>query len=375
MLPRPIPAQSRTDAESGAPAWRRLGLIVLGALLAFAAVDGALFRTPLYARVLDPASGAGSFEWALAQLQARPPDPRHDVLVLGDSRIYDALDPKAAGGASGLHFLDAAVPGTTPRCWYFFMKALDPRADRYRALVIPVDTYSDDDGAIGSIDGNNRPFDLRYIVLHVGLRDTLKLARSFGSPRWKATIFLDALLRAPEMREDVQELLADPAARAAARSKALLDHAEDPRAAHPAEGSLAGMRVDFARNRIDYPPGVSPAERVEMERQVLRVAHPSPSYAIYRRDWLEPIVARYRAAGTPVIFVRIPTRPAHRALPPPPTGTLLDFARRYGATLVAQDAYVALERPDLFADHDHLSASGSARFNRLLGADVARALR
>ncbi len=36
--------------------------------------------------------------------------------------------------------------------------------------------------------------------------------------------------------------------------------------------------------------------------------------------------------------------------------------------------YIALERPELFADEDHLNRAGSLRFSRLLGRDVAREL-
>jgi hypothetical protein len=72
---------------------------------------------------------------------------------------------------------------------------------------------------------------------------------------------------------------------------------------------------------------VSPGEAVEMERQVLPIPQFSSSYAAYRQRWLGPIVARYRAAGVPVIVVRIATRPVHRAAPPAPSGTLVAFAR------------------------------------------------
>jgi alginate O-acetyltransferase complex protein AlgI len=61
-------------------------------------------------------------------------------------------------------------------------------------------------------------------------------------------------------------------------------------------------------------------------------------------------------------------------LPPPPSGTILRFAREPGVGLIGQNDYVALERPELFADHDHLDAAGSARFSSLLGRDVARTL-
>jgi hypothetical protein len=131
------------------------------------------------------------------------------------------------------------------------------------------------------------------------------------------------------------------------------------------------LHVDFATNTIVYPPGTTDDERTAIATQVLAVGKPSPSYARYRQQWLAPIVARYAAAGTPVFFVRIPTRPAHRSPVQLPSGSLVDIAQNDGARLIPAAKYLALERPALFADEDHLNREGSLLFSRLLGSDVA----
>jgi alginate O-acetyltransferase complex protein AlgI len=350
---------------------------IVAGMVVFALVDVVAFYAALYRPLLDPSSTAGAFESAIARLREVRTNPRRDVLVLGDSRIYSGLDPAIASAAVGgrLRFLNGSVPGTTPRTWFFFARAVDPGADRFRAIVIPVDTYSDDDSAIGSIDGDQRQIDLHYIVFRAGLRDIPKLAESFPDWHTRLNVGTDMLLRGPELRDDVQALAADPAARLRTIEQAHVLDPYDPFASHPRTERLTGMRVDFARGRIVYPASVSDSERREMEIAVLRVPHASPSYARYRRRWLGPIVVRYAAAGVPVIFVRLPTRPAHRsAAPPPVTGSLLEFARDGGARLLPQAAYFTLERPGLFADHDHLDVSGSAAFSARLGRDVERAL-
>jgi alginate O-acetyltransferase complex protein AlgI len=132
--------------------------------------------------------------------------------------------------------------------------------------------------------------------------------------------------------------------------------------------------VNFRSGRIDYPPAVSAAERHELAVQILPRAHPSPSYARYRMQWLGAVVARYSRAHVPVIFVRIPTRPVHRVAPLTPSGSLLAMARG-GARFLSAGSYLALERPSFFADHDHLNAAGSERFSRLLAVDVRASLR
>ena len=359
----------------GGPRRAPVAAIVGGALI-FAFVELLAFYVPLYRPLLDPSSTAGAFEAAIARLNDLRTDPQRDVLVLGDSRVYSGLDPTVATQASAgrLRFLDGSVPGTTPRCWFFFVRAVDPDADRFRAIVVPVDTYEDDDGAIGSIDGDQRRMDLHYIVFRVGPADLAKLASSFGDRRASFNVGMDLLLRGPELREDVQALAADPAARVRAIRQARAADPYDPLAAHPRGESLTGLQADFRHARMSFPAGVADVQRGEIETQVLRVARPSPSYARYRRRWLGPIVERYARAGVPVIFVRLPTRPMHRIVPTGAGGSLVEFARMGGAQLLAQAPYLALERPGLFADYDHLDARGSRSFSTQLGRDVARAL-
>ena len=357
------------------PRKKKAALVVAVALTLFAAIDVLTFRTGLYRQILDPSSSTGSFEAAIAQVRAFPSDPRRDVLVLGDSRVYSGLDPQAAaGGAGPLRFLNGGVPGTTPRCWPFFVRAIDPQARRFRAVVIAVDTYADDDTAIGSLDGDDRPMDLRYVVFQTRLGDLPKLAGSFSDPRDRVENGIDLFLRGQELRGDVQSLAANPPARLTALAQARAAPAYDPLAAHPRLETLVGLRVDFATGAIDYPPGLTQAQRSAIAMQTLAVAEPSPSYARYRMQWIEPLAARYAATGTPVFFLRIPTRPAHRNATQLPSGSLLTIARETGARFIAAAPYMALERPDLFADEDHLNAAGSRRFSRLLGADIAAAL-
>ncbi|HTA55956.1 MAG TPA: MBOAT family protein [Candidatus Acidoferrales bacterium] len=353
---------------------RTAALLVAVAFGIFALVDFGAFRTGFYRTLLDPSSSTGSFESAIERFRTFPSNHRTDVLVLGDSRIYSGLDPAVASAASDtLRFLNGGIPGTTPRCWPFFVRAFDPHADRLRAVVIPVDTYDDDDSAIGSRDGDDRPIDLRYIVFQTRLTDIPKLAGSFSDPRERGEYAVDLFWRGAELRDDFQAFAADPIARVATLVRPR-PPAYDPLASHPRSESLAGLRVNFSANTIAYPPGLSNDERQAIATQVLVVPKPSPSYARYRREWLEPIAAAYRAAGIPVIFVRIPTRPVHRSSSERPSGSLTAIARDQNARLLPAAPYLELERPEFFADEDHLNRDGSTRFSRQLGRDVAAVL-
>jgi len=255
------------------------------------------------------------------------------------------------------------------------MRAIDPTSNRFRAVVIAVDTYADDDSAIGSLDGNDRAMDLRYVVFQTRLRDIPKIAGSFSNPRERIEHGIDLFLRGPQLRDDFQELAVDPPARAY-RLRQARDATTTyaPLAAHPRSETLQGLGVNFATAAIAYPPGLSEDQRSAIATQVLHQPAPSPSYARYRRQWLAAIAARYHAAGIPVILVRIPTRPAHRVSDQVPSGSLVEIAQRQDARLIPARAYIALERPKLFADEDHLNQQGSLRFSRLLGTDVAQVL-
>ncbi|MBV9028489.1 MAG: MBOAT family protein [Candidatus Eremiobacteraeota bacterium] len=355
---------------------KRAALIVAAAFAIFALVSALAFRSDIYRSALDPASSTGSFEAAIQTFRAFPADARRDVLVLGDSRIYSALDPDAAQKASGgFRFLNAGIPGTTPRCWPFFARAIDPNANRFRAVVIPVDTYHDDDSAIGSLDGDDRPMDLRYVVFQTRLADLPKLAGSFSDPRERVEHGIDLFLRGPEVRDDVQAFVADPASRIRAISQARNQITYAPLAAHPRAETLAGLRADFARGTLSYPNQLPADQRAAIANQVLVIPKASASYARYRREWLFPIARRYEAGGVPVIFVRIPTRPLHRLGDDVPSGSLVEIARATGARFLPAQRYLDLERPELFADEDHLNRQGSARFSDLLGAEVGAILR
>jgi alginate O-acetyltransferase complex protein AlgI len=340
-------------------------------LLLFAALNAMLFDSGAYRRFLAPDSSTAAFVGALHRTAVASSDRTRDILVLGDSRIFSGFDAAAANGAAGpaYRFINAGVPGTTPRCWYVFDRALDPGASRYRAVVVPVDTYSDDDSAIGSVDGDDRAVDLHYIVYDTRTADIVRIANSFGSSEGRADALFQLLLRGPILRDDIQSFAADPGARIAQLRRGAAGGTPALR-----DGSLAGLRADFATDTLSAPPAYPPAQIAELERQVLYRPQASPAYARYRREWLGPIVARYRAAAIPVIFVRIPTRPMHRAPSPPPSGSLAVFARRDGAVLLDQHYDLSLETPDLFVDADHLNVQGAHLFSLWLGVNVANAI-
>jgi len=112
------------------------------AILFFFALDGLVFRTGYYNAVLEPDSTAGFLETNISLEQHRATQDDNEVIAIGDSRI--PLKPRVANVAgTDYRFFTIAVPGTSPRCWYYMLREVDPQARRYAAIVIPLDTYDD----------------------------------------------------------------------------------------------------------------------------------------------------------------------------------------------------------------------------------------
>lgn len=338
---------------------------ILSALVLFLCATYILFYTGVYKAYLDPNSSTGAFEVGLRRIEKSSLDIRKDVLVLGDSRVFSGLDVATADKSSQgkLNFLNAGIPGTTPRCWFIFEHALSEQSLSYRAVVIPVDTYSDDDSAIGSIDGDNREMDLHYIALETPLSQIFKISSSFPESRLRIDSFFELLLRGSLIRQDIQAFFASPLERLEELKKPSNDPATRA-------GSLIGLSVNYTRHKIVLPPAYHDVDQSLYQAELLHKAAPSASYAKYRREWLGPIVEHYRHLGIPVVFVRIPTRPIHQTTPGPPSGVLEDFASSSGVTLVDQSYPVSLEQPRYFIDADHLNDTGARLFSAWLGREV-----
>ena len=342
------------------------------ALLLLVFVDVAAFWLPVYRPLLAPLSTTGFFEKTLRAADLAAKHPATDVLVIGDSRTFQGLATQIADRTSGgYHFINASVSGSTPRVWETLVRTLDPHANRFRAVVVPVDTYADDDGSLGSVDNDNHYADLHYIALHTSVADIPHLAGSFGPVDQKVSAFLDLALRGPLVREDVQSLVSDPLE----RFSELREPPPVLGAINATNTTLGGLVADFTTQTLTLREPMDSEELGRLRRQIFHVPVPSEAYAAYRREWLGPIVERYRRAGVPVIFVRIPARPLTQIPPAPPSGTVVVFAKRYGAQLVPQDAYVALEHPRFFSDAEHLNIYGAALFSQLVGRDVGAAIR
>ena len=341
-------------------------------MVLFLLLEAGLFHTGFYASIMEPDSAAGSLETRIRNEQIRPVRDRNQVLGVGDSRM--PLLPRLANEVhSGYAFGSIALAGTTPRCWYYMLRDTDPTARRYRAVVIPLNDYQLRDPAE---DVRNRLSDLHYLVARLRLTDLAEFSASYPQPadRWIAArgIVLKGLI----YQRDFQEFLLHPAARLAKVKQYRADSAMWFYDFEPEAHSLAGLAVDWRARRIQFPPGLTDAQRQFLQDTLLQNAPQTGWYAAYVRHWLGRILEHYRGSGTKLVLLRLPRAPVVRPDPPAPAvkDPLREFAGQKDVVMLDEHRFDELERPDLFGDPLHLNAEGIRRFSHMLAEEMRHAL-
>ncbi|MFB3776598.1 MAG: hypothetical protein ACE141_03275 [Bryobacteraceae bacterium] len=350
-------------------------MAVVIALLALFLIDAAVFRSPLYLSVLDPQSTTGSVEITHLVEARRARAAALQVLAFGDSRMGFLPRPATRIGAPyGVEFSSVAVPGTSPRCWYYQLRDLDPDARRFAAILLPVDDYDDEDRAEDPADSLA---DLRYAIGRLRLTDVLDFPLSFSGwyPRWVA--LRGTLFKGTVYKDDLHSFLLAPYARWRTARLYHRDYGIWVGAYQGEEGSVEGLRVDWAARKITYPAGVTTAQQ-EMFRSVLLRA-PAPQtgrLAEYRRKWFGRIVDHYRGTGTRVVFFRLPRGPVVRPgwLVRKRSSSIRELAARPNVVLLDEHTFDSLERTDCFIDPLHLNVKGSELFSRMMAEQIVARL-
>ena len=351
---------------------------VLGTLLAFLAlflIDAALFRTRFYTSLLEPETTTGQMETVCYLETHRRPERNKQVLAFGDSRM--GLQPyltKEVCASRNYEFANAAIPGTSPRCWYYQVRDVDPEAHRYEALLLPVDSYDDLDWEDDPADAT---VDLRYLIARLRLADVLDFSVSFPTwpSRWLA--FRGSLLKGTVYKDDFHAFLLDPEARRAKLRLFRRGAASWVRGFSGSQKGLNGLSVDWVARKITFPADSSPEECKVIESALLKPPAPQNGrQAAYRREWFGRIVDRYRGTGTRVLFFRLPRGPVLRpdASITRKTSSIREFASSPGVLLLDEHIFDFLERPEFFQDLHHLNAKGIALFSRVLAERVMERL-
>jgi hypothetical protein len=254
------------------------------------------------------------------------------------------------------------------------LRDLDPTARRYRAVVLGVDDYDDEDRAFNPDDDVR---DLHFVIARLRLTDTLEFARSFHDPKLQWAALRGGLLKGIIYQNDFQAFLSHPLKRIdyvhlCDRDWAnwVYDYVESDR-------NMDGLHIDWATLRVTLPPDVNDNQRDTVEGFLAHAPDPQTGrLAAFRREWLGKIVDRYQGSRTKVIFLMLPRGPAPRPdnLVAKKSCSIRDMASRPGVLLANEHAFDQLERTELFKDGMHLNREGIARFSVMLPAEVERLL-
>lgn len=336
-------------------------LVVCGLFL----LDALLFRTGWYAERIHPDSSAGHYERLIRheQEQARLGGKR--VLVLGDSRtgfLARIADQHAAGR---MRFANAALGGTTPRCWYYLLREMDPQAKNYAAIFFPFGLYEDEENID---DLRNRTGDLKFLAIRLRLADTPEFLASVSSLQAHVQSTRALLWKGVLYSRDLQDLLTSPARRART-IETYRNWAEWVYGFRGDTRSLEGLLVDYSRRSIRYPDALPQSARDELRAALLWEPKPPTGWMYeYRREWIGRIAARYQGTQTKLIFFRLPRGPAPRPTEwiRSRTSAAREVAVRYGATVTSEDYFNSLETPRFFLDPMHLNGAGMEQLSEKL---------
>lgn len=347
--------------------------VILGcvaAVIGFLLVDSAVFRWGPYPEYLAPDGSTGAFEWTFRSELNRVQGSGKQILGIGDSRM--ALVPRLANEASrgtGYTFASVGLGSASPRCWSYMLRDLDPRRDRYAAILFNLDDFDDEETLD---DWSERLSDLSLVAPRLRWSDVFEFTFSYRGPRLRWDAFRGSIMKGFVYKLDLMNFIAHPRQRMASVEWARTDFASDKYNYVQTEESMTGLAVDWnARKFVSLPAGITPSE-IEAFRWAF-FPDQAPQLgrtAAYRRKWIGKVLDLYAGSKTRLVFVR----PPRRALVRPDwkerrtRGVLRELASRPNVILIDENTFTDLERPELFKDPVHLNREGLARFSERMAA-------
>lgn len=349
---------------------KALFLLVLSIAGLWWGVEALLYRSGLYYRLTEPDSNTGAVVNALLLLEREYRPEARNVLVFGDSRVGEGIWPQVVEAESqALNVVNVAVPGSTPRTWYYLLREILRRGYRPQAVVIgslyaPRPVGASADWAL----------DPAHAAPLLGLRDARSFEHSFVSPAMRERARHAVWFPALAMRQDTLAALRAPLE----RWHRLRGYRPALLAAIPAYGGNGGrmpaLAFDAQGQVLDWA-GADATQRAKVEALSRDFATPPPAELVaanrvYRADWFARIAALAAQHDAAVLLFPLPRGPYPELLPAPVPPDLGAALRAPGLRALPGDFSVAFERPEFFFDELHLNATGRARLSSALGVEL-----
>jgi len=351
--------------------------VVIGFVLFFA-LDGLLFRSSLYWTWVMPDSSIGMIRRSIQSItDAEQIAGRKIVLVVGDSRVGEGFSfLQANARAEELHsptrYAGAGVPGLNIKPMYYFMRYIDPEATRFSAIVVMVGSL-----AAGRWGGRpNCDRELSYVhplVTPADFFDLIDGCTADGSVERTLRALLSA---GSNYRADLHAFALNPAARIKMASDWNRLGAQFSRGYPGRDQTLDGLTLDPSTGALTIPAKVAAPEAAALRTYVRRLRKPFTAPAGSRQyimSWLERMVERYAATGTPVILAQVPRGPLHAAMSKDEEVDpfLAELQRRGKITILSASLLRELEQPHFFFDQLHVNKYGREVMSEKLATGLA----
>jgi hypothetical protein len=371
------PAKQASGVEQTPPqpgSTRRVWPRVLATLAFFIAFEGILFHTGLYSSIIEPDSTTGYMEVQLRNEIVRPKSGHNQVLAVGHSRM--SLLPRVVNEekpGTGYTFATIGLGGTTPRIWYYALRAVDPQANKYAAIVIPTDDYNEPD----TYDyQSERESDLHYLLARLGLRDLFEFPWTYQNKKLHWLIARGIIFKGTIYKRDFLDFVNHPIERIKKARYYATDSAGWYYGYGGVDESLTGLRIDWQHRTLQFPDRVPADRRKDVENELFPTLPPDEGReTAYLRYWYGRMIDYYRGSNTKLIFMRVPRAPVSPPDPAPKLNSAVrQIASQPNVIVLDEGLFNQLEHPDLFWDGWHLNREGMEQFSRVLAAEVRRVL-
>jgi hypothetical protein len=173
------------------------------------------------------------------------------------------------------------------------------------------------------------------------------------------------------LRPDVQEFLNHPRIRMERTRDALKNGLGYISGYGGKPETLRGLTVDWDRQVIHFPDGVSDAIHDNVREFILPQPVPiTGALARYRQRWLGGIRDMYKDSPTRLVFLQLPRGPVVRPHTKTGYGFVDTVSRLPRVDVLPADTFSDLERPELYADGLHLNRDGRPIFSQRLAGKI-----
>ena len=352
----------------------RVAPVLLASVIAFAAIEGAVFHTGLYPWILNPDGSTGYLETVLRNERERP-KVGPQVLGIGDSRmLLLARISNQHTSETGYSFGNIGTAGASPRDWYYMLRGADPTAHQYRAIVLAVESYDDTEKWV---DEATSDADLSYVIVQLRLGDLWEFSRSYPDlkQQWRAARGI--VFKGLVYKRDFEDWLLHPISRIRG---VRLSRRESFGWYYDYTGptdTVQDFRVDWDAKTVTGPPGADPARARGLKARLMGdLAPETGNQTRYLEYWLGKVHEYYRGSPTRLIVFRLPRGGWVRPDQPPVKlqSAVRQLAAQPNVTLIDEHFFDSLEKPELFRDELHLNGPGMDRFSLMLTQEVSRIL-